>query len=398
MDIQELLKSNSKQLLKEYNENMDHVLDLQTTLIRDILPSVVDEFELGPDATEWAEEWLNDTASIFRIARRNKFTRSFALESIRKNLVWRLQNLWPTNAGFVSPAAVHCLPEHVRDPFGRPILIVEVVPVNESPEVVKPYIIQAFELLRLHLKSLSGAGAPEEEPVLQYIILLDLAKLSIQSLNIDVMTWTIREVIPRFPGMLAGVFMTNYSWAHSGAWSVVKRILPKTALARVFFPTQEDLLTVMTPAALPKDYGGILPFLTDLGDPLQSGSIQTFPSIAGVTEDGPSSSTSQPTSGYIPSISPTSMLNPFYGYPAASTRGYPQLHHGRRRKRDLARTLVWLFWLRWRTHIAIGVVLTALTLAVNFGLRRGLPRLPRIFLGGRASLLSALRTPSGRQG
>lgn len=142
------------------------------------------------------------------------------------------------------------------------------------------------------------------------------------------------------------------------------------------------------------DYGGALPFLTDLDDPLRPGRTQPCSSTAGVIEDSSSSSTfHQPASGYISSISPTSMLNPFYGYPAASTRGYPQLHHGRRRKRDLARTLAWLFWLRWRTQIKTGAALAALTLIVNFGLRRGLLRSPRIFLSWRASLSSAFRIP-----
>jgi retinaldehyde-binding protein 1 len=84
------------------------------------------------------------------------------------------------------------------------------------------------------------------------------------------------------------------------------------------------------------------------------------------------------------------MLNPFYGYPAASTRGYPHLHHGRRRKRDLARTLIWLFWLRWRPHITVGIVLAALALVVNFGARKGLMCTPRIFLTWRASVSPAL--------
>jgi len=99
-------------------------------------------------------------------------------------LAWRLQNLWPTNSSHVLPPTIRCLPKHIHDPCGRPILVVEFLPVNESPEVVKSYIIQAFEGLRLHLKSLSGAQDPEEGPVLQYIILLDLAKLSLQSLVI----------------------------------------------------------------------------------------------------------------------------------------------------------------------------------------------------------------------
>ncbi|KAJ3564427.1 hypothetical protein NP233_g8305 [Leucocoprinus birnbaumii] len=413
MEIQNLLQTNSTRLLETYHENIDNVLDLQATLIRDILPSVVDEFELSPDATEWATEWLNDTASIFRIARRNKFTRSFALESIRKTLIWRLQNLWPTDPDYALPPAVRCLPEHVRDPFGRPILVVEVVPVSESPEVVKPYIIQTFERLRLHLKRLVGGQGAEEEPALQYIILLDLANLSLQSMNLDVMTWTIREVIPRYPGMLAGVFILNYSWAHSSLWGIVKRILPESAISRIFFPSTADLLTAMTAQAIPKgegllsvsmitelipagyttDYGGGLPSLTDLDDPLRPERTKHYSSDAGVIEgDSASSISPQPASGYISSISPTSMLNPFYGYPAASSRGYTQLHHGRRRKRDLARTLIWLFWQRWRNHLTIGAILTALAVVVHFSARRGLLRIPRIFPGWRASLSSAFRS------
>lgn len=63
--------------------------------------------------------------------------------------------------------------------------------------------------------------------------------------NIDLFTWTLREVIPRFPGMLAAgsafpypcgysysfpvVFMINYSWAHSGLWSIAKSVATDTA-------------------------------------------------------------------------------------------------------------------------------------------------------------------------
>lgn len=64
MDIRNTLQANSERLLLAYYDNSDHVLDLQTTLIRDILPSVVDELELGPDATEWAAEWLQDTGIV----------------------------------------------------------------------------------------------------------------------------------------------------------------------------------------------------------------------------------------------------------------------------------------------------------------------------------------------
>ncbi|KAJ7879614.1 hypothetical protein B0H14DRAFT_2709458 [Mycena olivaceomarginata] len=221
----------------QYTENLEAVLALQGTLIDDILPSVTDELELDAESIEWAKEWLSDTCLcqlIFLCIQRNKFTRSFAMESIRKTLVWRFTHLWPPNPPLRLPF-VHCLPPPARDPFGRPILVIRV----------------------------SGA------PTLQYVILLDLKNLSTQSLNIDLVTWTLRDAIPKFPGLLAAAFMINYSWTHAGIWSLAKRsVLPATAISRVFFPTQQELADYFSTSMLPKDYGGTLASLTELHDPL----------------------------------------------------------------------------------------------------------------------------------
>ncbi|KAJ7049689.1 hypothetical protein C8F01DRAFT_1264912 [Mycena amicta] len=246
----------------QYTETIEAVRELQGTLIDDILPSVADELELDDDAVEWAREWLRDTclshlslrspstptdccfreASLFRVLRRNKFTRSFAMESIRKTLVWRFDHLWPPETMQQLPL-VHCLPPPVTDPFGRPILVIKVVSFNDSSDAYKPLLLRALERLRLHLQQLNEDN-PSQSPILQYVILLDLKNLSTQSLNIDLVTWTLREAIPHFPGMLAAAFMINYSWAHSGIWSIAKRVMPAPALARIFFPTQQEVTSL----------------------------------------------------------------------------------------------------------------------------------------------------------
>lgn len=64
MIIQDLLQANYEKLLEQYNRNLEGVLSLQVTLIRDILPSIKDELELSPEATEWAKEWLEDTCTF----------------------------------------------------------------------------------------------------------------------------------------------------------------------------------------------------------------------------------------------------------------------------------------------------------------------------------------------
>lgn len=369
MDIYERLRANRDKLLETYRTNLEEILNLQATLIRDILPSVTGELNLSPDATEWAREWLSDTSSIFRIARRNKFTTSFALESIRKNLVWRLSTLWPPVAPINLPN-VHILPAHARDPFGRPTIVVEVMEFAEDFEVQKRLIFQAFEQCRQHLQDLHNSSDANEEPPLQYIVLCDLKKVSYQSLRLDVLTWTLREVIPRFPGMLAGVFMLNYSWAHSGVWNVVKHLLPEAALSRVFFPTQVQLTSYFTPSALPQEYGGSLLSLTDTEGPSQTGEGPSpLHFVLPISEPIPSTATKSSVS----SISPTSLLNPFFGYPVSSLSSpsrSPSFPHGRRRKRDLARTLIWLLWLRWRSYITFGLCLITLALTINFAIRK----------------------------
>jgi len=60
-----LLQSNSIKLLAAYRENYSSCP--RPSSYPDpgtILPSVVDEFDLSPDATEWATEWLNDTGTV----------------------------------------------------------------------------------------------------------------------------------------------------------------------------------------------------------------------------------------------------------------------------------------------------------------------------------------------
>ncbi|KAF4597952.1 CRAL-TRIO domain-containing protein [Pleurotus pulmonarius] len=382
MEIHALLQANCEKLLEQYRINLRSVRTLQATLIDDILPSIRDELDLSQEATSWARVWLEDTFTVFQIARRHKFTRSFAMESIRKILVWRLDVMWPV-VDLGSLPAVFCFPNHIRDPFGRPILLIKSSSLSMLSDSSKAPITQGLELLRQHLRLLNSSQTEDDPPILQYVVLLDLAGLSMQGINIDLITWTLRETIPRFPGMLAAVFMVNYSWAHSGIWTVVKRLLPSAALSRVFFPTRKELLDFFTPACLPADYGGSLPCLTRLEDPLQAHQIgvstQLLPS--GQPLEPPELPSSPPLAPTTTFISRTSILNPFFGYPVDTSRGSTQLRHGRRRKRDLIRTLAFLLWVRWRSYLKLTTLLLLLAGAIRLLTRKGLHQsLRRIFL------------------
>ncbi|KAF8160690.1 CRAL-TRIO domain-containing protein [Crassisporium funariophilum] len=380
MQTLERLRTNRDTLLQQYHSNLEDVLSLQDTLIQDILPSVTDELELSPEAVEWSKEWLCDTSSLFRISRRNKFTKSFSLEAIQKNLIWRLNNLWP----LVPPSSIpnlHCLPDGIYDPLGRPILVIEVVPLDNDTELQKRFILQAFEQLRIHLKYLYEVSEGRREPPLQYVALLDLRSLSFQSLNIDLFKWTLREVIPRFPGMVAGVFMLNYSWAHSGLWNILKRLLPEAALSRVFFPSNQDLIHYFKASALPKDYGGTLPSLALVEDPIKPRRPQAEKLQETTLLEAQPSVSSSPPGAPVSWLSPVSLLNPFFGYPASTTsnRRSASLRHGRRRKRDLAKTLATLFWIRWHTRITLGLCLAVIFFLAEIAFRKGFLRFQKGF-------------------
>src|SRR6266511_2230168 len=126
----------------------------------------------------------------------------------------------------------------------------------------------------------------------------------------------------------------------------------------------------------PIEFGGSLPSLADLEDPIQPTPPLHIPELEVENLDPrPPTSTAAPnrTSSWLLS---TSGLNPFFGYPIAtsSVGVLPTLRHGRRRKRDLLRTLAKLFWLRWQSHMTTAFCLLVAALVFRLAVRKELLR------------------------
>ncbi|EMD33718.1 hypothetical protein CERSUDRAFT_117796 [Gelatoporia subvermispora B] len=380
MSIHDSLREYKDQLDKLYEEHLETVRALQDTLIHDILPDVVNELSLGQRSETRAREWLEDTDSLFRILKRDKFIVSFALESARRSLIWRLNTL-PECAHYTPCPVLKCLPSDVRDPFGRPIVYMEVRAFGDNSEGLRQSVANTMELLRVHLKTLNDSNdCPSRavtQPILQYVALLDIQGVTFQcAQHVDFVSWFVYDLLPRFPGMLAATFILNYTWAHSGLWSLAKRALPASALSKVFFLTSEELRALFAPSSLPSEFGGALPALAQLGDPLRAyvpvedlaAEQEPRPaSPAAATAGAPSAPTSSSANAHARSaatISPTSSSNPFYGYPVSVRSSTPTLRHGRRRKRDLLWTLARLWWARWGAGVRAGLVLVLAVLVV----------------------------------
>ncbi|KAF9257982.1 CRAL/TRIO domain-containing protein [Marasmius fiardii PR-910] len=251
MDTSSLLQANCDRLLGEYQANLNATLELQAILIEEILPSVATELELDEAQLEWIKEWLEDTPMVFYVMRKQQFTRSFALDTIRKNIEWRVNNLWPPKSDLYLQN-VHCLPVDVRDPLGRPILVVRAVDWKESSDQRLTLLFHVVERLRVCLKALNDAFDEGLMPFLQYVVILDVKEFSMRHMSIEFCARLINELTPRFPGMLAAVFILNSSWTQAGLWNIAKRLLPATAISRVFFPSSQELINYFTPSSIPK--------------------------------------------------------------------------------------------------------------------------------------------------
>lgn len=79
---------------------------------------------------------------------------------------------------------LYCLPSHVSDPLDHPIIILKMAAFStqHSPDDLKRLLMPTIDKLQVHLKELNNRSDRKERPILQYIVLLDLADVSIQSL------------------------------------------------------------------------------------------------------------------------------------------------------------------------------------------------------------------------
>ncbi|EKM54729.1 uncharacterized protein PHACADRAFT_124083 [Phanerochaete carnosa HHB-10118-sp] len=379
-DILEALQHQSELLDSLYDQNLKAARQLQSTLEHKILPGLVDEEGLDEADVEYAVQWLYDIPSIFRILKRQKFTASLALEALRTTLLWRLRTLPPLACKPPLPCFT-CLPSHAHDPFGHPIVVIQTAKVLSGAEDLKALSAHTSELMRLHLVELNKArhsSVRGARPILQYVALLDIGGMSLSGWQfIDLMNWHVVELLPRYPGMLAAVFILNYSWTHSGFWSIAKRILPKHSLQKIFFVTAPQLRQLLSPANLPKDYGGDLPLIAEMPSPLEQyvasppaasdspgAHCAEYPLTGSMVD--PEATSPEATAPIRTVLSSTSLLNPFFGYPAVyDAAATPSLRHGRRRKRDLVHTLVRLWWARWGARAVLMLVLLLLLLVAR---------------------------------
>ncbi|KAG9024470.1 hypothetical protein FRB95_011452 [Tulasnella sp. JGI-2019a] len=371
--------------------------------------------DMDDEVAEWLEDWLNDLGELFRVAKKHDFNVQNTLEAIRRTLDWRLRNLTnlppPRPCSFLRFIPHPLMAESTRDDDDtvistQPILLLSLQKLTqyandstlsgaEKVQELRNIMLSAYELSRMYLRDLDGllqarqGPVAEDDPnrlrIVQFVLMVDVDRAGmLPNLGTDLASWLTKEVAPNYPGVCSAVYVVNYSWAYSAMWAVVKRVLPEKVLSRILFPSTSELLQHFSPECILKEHGGcLIPLSPDHDEVLaryQFGSV----SHTGSDDSASSSSTVTPsppqphprplpsaTSVVVatnpePVLSPPTYLatfsssNPFFGYPTiihhrrlpdGSLSSVPELIHGRRRKRDLIKTLAFLYVVKWRRQI-----------------------------------------------
>lgn len=115
---------------------------------------------------------------------RHKFTKAFALESLRSILIWRLSHLQSQDPSAFPPSPLYVLPPPATDILRRPILILRLADLANLQKDPREHILHNVESLRINLHNINASSPPESPlpgPVLQYILLVDMENASMRN-------------------------------------------------------------------------------------------------------------------------------------------------------------------------------------------------------------------------
>jgi hypothetical protein len=117
---------------------------------------------------------------------RHKFTKAFSLESLRLILTWRLTHLKSQNPTAFPPSPLHILPSPASDILGRPIVVLRLAKLATLQPDPREHILRSVEGLRLNLHNINSSASSfsestSDDPVLQYVLLVDMVDASMSN-------------------------------------------------------------------------------------------------------------------------------------------------------------------------------------------------------------------------
>ncbi|GAA6000778.1 hypothetical protein JCM10207_004656 [Rhodosporidiobolus poonsookiae] len=271
------LSARKDAIVAQYRDNAGLVRDVQRQAIADLLPALRDELDLDEEAVGAGKAFLQDRVTVFRFCRRARFSPTSALKLLHATLHWRftssLRNL--TAASIAPTYRTHPLfffHPALADRFGRPCAVLNLRHVQRtddgSLDSLKDFIRVCWEAGRRYLSDLSRQAGEQDDPKLQMVLIVDLEGAGMSNLEVELLPFFMDLLKSHFPGMVGGVFLLNYGWAYAGMWQLAKRVLPKTALERIMFPTEDELLEFFEEDHLLVAHGGTVDYKYSPANPI----------------------------------------------------------------------------------------------------------------------------------
>ncbi|EST06893.1 CRAL-TRIO domain protein [Kalmanozyma brasiliensis GHG001] len=283
--VQELKSKNARavqekhlDLVGKYKTHYPAVEKLHKLAKEQIVDDVASQLDLNEEGKARVLLYLSDFANLFRFYRRSRYDHDQAINLLNATLLWRMRtdldllSLSSLNPLYVTPPPpnppLFWVNSHFRDFYGRPCGIINLRSVERTAEgtldQIKEYIVACMEMMRRYVADLYRAstdgqqGDSQEGMILQASIAIDLASSGMANLELELLPFLLDLLKNHVPGMVGAVYILNYGWVHAGMWAVIKRVLPQQALAKIFFPSYEELKEHFDAKAIPACYGGEL--------------------------------------------------------------------------------------------------------------------------------------------
>ncbi|SPO28749.1 uncharacterized protein UTRI_04627 [Ustilago trichophora] len=262
-------------LLSKYTSHYSSVESLHKLAKSQILEDVSSQLQLNEEGKARVLVYLSDYANLFRFFRRSRYDQDQALSLLNATVLWRMRtdldllSLSSLNPLYVTPPPpnppLFWVNSGFRDLYGRPCGVISLRSVERTAEntldQLKEYIVACMEIMRRYIADLyrsSSSNQDDQATVLQAAIAVDLASSGMANLELELLPFLLDLLKNHVPGMVGAVYVLNYGWVHAGMWAVIKRVLPQQALAKIFFPSHQQMREHFDGKNLPKCYGGEL--------------------------------------------------------------------------------------------------------------------------------------------
>ncbi|EIW72945.1 hypothetical protein TREMEDRAFT_25037 [Tremella mesenterica DSM 1558] len=222
------------------------------------------------------DEWLDDQSSIYRALRRNRYdpvkAQDFLFQVLQTRISRSLHGRIPDYPPYSQSSLFYILPlPKFTDRLNRPVAVLTLKQVVRDGDGrlddLKAMVWWALEMIRRTLRDWwtkdifqstdKGKEKRRRRGAEGCVLLVDAAGAGYRNLEVELLPTLLSVGHNNFPGMFEGVFVVNAGWTHRSMWSVIKRVLPRSALDKILFldgPARTEEIFDLD--RLPTLYGG----------------------------------------------------------------------------------------------------------------------------------------------